>query len=570
MQQQPGVAAGNVPPPPPQQPPAYTIPPYNPANPQFAPPPSDQPVELPAGSLEEEPLTPPEKPPRPEGASNVSPTGASRSSPSGMAASPSHSHGSRWKDKLVKFGEKAAEPVNMLAHKLGAQSFLPMSMEKECEKAAAILRSFTSECFDRNAKKRRWEPMKAKKRFVNASEDGVPTVDASGAPQSPSHLTADGAASVGDKKKSKRDVSPRRALVTIPPKLIARAHGLAIFTVARVGFQVSGATGAGIVIARLPDGSWSAPSGIQVHSLGAGFLVGADIYDCVCILNTPAALAAFTNTRVSLGSDLAVAAGPWGAGGQLEWGRATAKEMPDGVNRHGEAAPVLTEGESAGTPVAGQDGDPQGKLRVDSRAEHKRSTSSGSLKPVFTYVRSRGLYAGVAVDGTVVTERKEANEKFYGVPGIDVETILHGKLPQQAREKTAAATRSLMEAIKLAEVLPAGRPTSSGGPPPSPGAAQSYQPQVQPQGQPHQNVPGVVSVPLHRVEKPLGHMAPPAYDGPAAAGPSTAGPSTAGPSTAGPSTAGPSTAGGESEELPSYSAGEGWADYVPDQKVSYH
>lgn len=38
----------------------------------------------------------------------------------------------------------AAAPINSLAHKLGSQSFLPETLDKECDKAAAILKSFCS------------------------------------------------------------------------------------------------------------------------------------------------------------------------------------------------------------------------------------------------------------------------------------------------------------------------------------------------------------------------------------------------------------------------------------------
>lgn len=39
---------------------------------------------------------------------------------------------------------KAAAPINSIAHKLGSQSFLPETLDKECEKAATILKAFCS------------------------------------------------------------------------------------------------------------------------------------------------------------------------------------------------------------------------------------------------------------------------------------------------------------------------------------------------------------------------------------------------------------------------------------------
>lgn len=45
---------------------------------------------------------------------------------------------------LTEIGQKAAGPINAIANKLGSQSFLPTTMDKECFKAAQILRSFCS------------------------------------------------------------------------------------------------------------------------------------------------------------------------------------------------------------------------------------------------------------------------------------------------------------------------------------------------------------------------------------------------------------------------------------------
>ncbi|KAJ4421794.1 hypothetical protein N0V85_000034 [Neurospora sp. IMI 360204] len=91
--------------------------------------------------------------------------------------------------------------------------------------------------------------------------------------------------------------SRNKTLIQIPPRVLATCSGLAIFTVFRTGLHLSGSSGSGIVISRLPSGPnqqrWSPPSGFLIHSLGAGFLAGIDIYDCICVLRTPAAVRAF-------------------------------------------------------------------------------------------------------------------------------------------------------------------------------------------------------------------------------------------------------------------------------------
>jgi hypothetical protein len=51
-----------------------------------------------------------------------------------------------WSQRFAGLSAKAAAPFNALANKVGAEAFLPTTMDKECEKAARILRSFCSRC----------------------------------------------------------------------------------------------------------------------------------------------------------------------------------------------------------------------------------------------------------------------------------------------------------------------------------------------------------------------------------------------------------------------------------------
>lgn len=58
---------------------------------------------------------------------------------------------------------------------------------------------------------------------------------------------------------------------------VPRSYSFAIFTVFKAGFVWSGKAGSGIVIARLEDGSWSAPSCIATGGVGFGLQIGADL-----------------------------------------------------------------------------------------------------------------------------------------------------------------------------------------------------------------------------------------------------------------------------------------------------
>ena len=67
----------------------------------------------------------------------------------------------------------------------------------------------------------------------------------------------------------------------IPPHVLKNAKGLAIITVLKAGFLFSGRAGSGVIVARLPDGSWSAPSAIVTAGAGVGGQIGAELTDFV-------------------------------------------------------------------------------------------------------------------------------------------------------------------------------------------------------------------------------------------------------------------------------------------------
>nr|XP_056712139.1 SH3 domain-containing YSC84-like protein 1 [Euleptes europaea] len=160
----------------------------------------------------------------------------------------------------------------------------------------------------------------------------------------------------------------------IPAHVIAKAKGLTILSVIKAGFLVTARGGSGIVLARLPNGSWSAPSAIGIAGLGGGFEIGIEVSDLVIILNHERAVEAFAKGgNLTLGGNFTVAVGPLGR------------------NLEGDVA-----------------------LR--------------SSAAVFTYCRSRGLFAGVSLEGSCLIERKETNSKFYG-SGVRASAILFGDLP---------------------------------------------------------------------------------------------------------------------------------------------
>jgi len=171
----------------------------------------------------------------------------------------------------------------------------------------------------------------------------------------------------------------------IPGRVIRNAKGLAIITVVKVGFGVSGKGGQGVVVART-GGGWSGPSFVGTGGAGWGPQIGAQVTDFVFVLNTNRAVRAFSRDgNLTLGADASAAAGPVGRDAQV------------GV-----------------TPTAA----------------------------IYTYSRSKGLFAGASLEGAVIATQKTANARYYGRP-VAATDILSGQVPapSKARGLNAALGR---------------------------------------------------------------------------------------------------------------------------------
>ncbi|ETI45952.1 hypothetical protein F443_09591 [Phytophthora nicotianae P1569] len=203
---------------------------------------------------------------------------------------------------------------------------------------------------------------------------------------------------------------------SIPLPLLTHAKGIAFLTVIKVGFVFTGRMGTGLVVARLPDGRWSAPSAIGTAGVGWGPQIGGEITDFVIILNTQRAVEAFcASGQVNLGAELGISAGPVGrvASGALE------------------------------------------------------ASASMDVAPCYSYSHSKGLYAGISLEGSVILSRPDINRSFYG-KAVTVPELLGGVEPPPV------AATPLYEAIRAAMESPANganRVTSSSSVP-----AQQYQP----------------------------------------------------------------------------------------------
>jgi lipid-binding SYLF domain-containing protein len=161
---------------------------------------------------------------------------------------------------------------------------------------------------------------------------------------------------------------------SIPAHVLRDARGLAIIRVLKVGFGISGKGGQGVVVARTGHG-WTGPSFVGTGGAGFGFQIGAQVTDFVFVLNNSDAVRAFSRDgNVTIGADASAAAGPVGRDAQ---------------------AGVL--------PTAA----------------------------IYTYSRSRGLFAGASLEGAIIATQKDANARYYRRP-VTARAILTGKVSPPA------------------------------------------------------------------------------------------------------------------------------------------
>lgn len=185
----------------------------------------------------------------------------------------------------------------------------------------------------------------------------------------------------------------------VPRSVLERAHGFAVFTVVKAGFLFSARGGSGIVIAKLDDGSWSAPSAIGTAGFGFGGQLGAEMTDFLIVLNSKTAVKTFMAAgSMTLGGNLSVAVGPLG--------------------RNAEGSGTLN--------------------------------SKGKTAALYSYSKTKGLFGGMSIEGSIIVERQDANRQAYG-QDFTAKQLLSGMVdpPHWAGE--------LIEVLKTHIGMPGGR-----------------------------------------------------------------------------------------------------------------
>lgn len=158
----------------------------------------------------------------------------------------------------------------------------------------------------------------------------------------------------------------------IPDKLLAEAEAIAVIpNVIKAGFGVGGRRGRGLIAIRSRDGTWSNPSFITLTGGSFGFQAGVQSADVILVFRTKRGVDSIVGGKFTLGADASVAAGPVGRSAQA-------------------------------------------------------STDERLKAEILSYSRARGLFAGVALDGTRLGIDNKSNQRVYG-QGNTARAIFEGR-----------------------------------------------------------------------------------------------------------------------------------------------
>jgi lipid-binding SYLF domain-containing protein len=145
----------------------------------------------------------------------------------------------------------------------------------------------------------------------------------------------------------------------IPHALLADAQGLAIVpSLLKGGFVLGVKHGRGVVVVRDPQGVWQPPKFLTITGGSVGWQAGVQQSDLVLVFKTARSIDSLLKGKLTLGADVAAAAGP--------------------VGRQAAAA-----------------------------------TDVGLQAEIYSYSRSRGLFAGLALDGSVMQLDGAATAAYY-------------------------------------------------------------------------------------------------------------------------------------------------------------
>ena len=169
---------------------------------------------------------------------------------------------------------------------------------------------------------------------------------------------------------------------SIPERLLREAEAIAVMPdVVKAGLIFGGRGGKGLMAVRGSDGTWSNPTFITLGGGSFGFQAGVQSADVVLVFRSERGLDSIVNGKFTLGADAGVAAGPMG--------------------RNAAAAT-------------------DGRMKAE----------------IWSWSRARGLFAGVALDGAVLSIDDKSNEAVYG-RDTTPRMIFEDRAPQGASDAVA-------------------------------------------------------------------------------------------------------------------------------------
>jgi lipid-binding SYLF domain-containing protein len=177
---------------------------------------------------------------------------------------------------------------------------------------------------------------------------------------------------------------------SIPTELLAVTQGIIVVPkLINAGFVVGGKRGRGIAMVKKADGSWSNPVFVTITGGSFGLQIGVQSVELVLVFKHSTSLTDIKKSSFTLGGDLSVAAGPVGRSS------------------------------SANTDY---------KLDAE----------------VYSYSRSKGLFAGLSLNGASLDVDAAANKTFYGKE-ISANTIFSAENSTDVKVKELKASLSLMK-----------------------------------------------------------------------------------------------------------------------------
>jgi lipid-binding SYLF domain-containing protein len=170
----------------------------------------------------------------------------------------------------------------------------------------------------------------------------------------------------------------------IPSDLMSKAQAIIIFpSMFKGGFFVGARYGKGVATVRNPKtGHWGPPSFITTMGGSFGLQFGAQTVDLILVVMTQKGIKGLLTNNFTLGGDMAVTAGP--------------------VGRHAElGVDILLQGD------------------------------------MYSYSRSKGLFGGLSLKGTIIKENVDYNEEYYNAKLTPEEIMIEGKvknMPDSSRK----------------------------------------------------------------------------------------------------------------------------------------